>query len=63
MDATGVNSGAKAAMGTLKESIAIGKEGGKMVADMQADAHNAVLEQQRIRERERRKQEQLGSQQ
>ena len=63
MDATGVNSGAKAAMGTLKESIAIGKEGGKMVADLQADAHNAVLEQQRIRDRERRKQEQLGSQQ
>lgn len=63
MDATGVNSGAKAAIGTLKDSIAIGKEGGKLVADLQADAHNAILQQQRIRDRERQKQEQLGSQQ
>ena len=31
MDATGVNEGAKAAIGTLKESISIGKEGGKLV--------------------------------
>lgn len=63
MDATGVNAGAKAAIGTLKESIAVGKEGGKLVADVQADSHAAVLQQHRIREHERRKQEQLGSQQ
>jgi len=63
MDAAGVNEGAKAAIGTLKESIAVGKEGGKLVADVQADSHAVILQQRRMREHDRRKQEQLGSQQ
>ena len=61
MDAAGVNEGAKAAIGTLKESIAVGKEGGKLVADVQADSHAVILQQRRIREHDRRRQEQLGS--
>ena len=61
MDAAGVNEGAKAAIGTLKESISIGKEGGKLVADVQADSHAVILQQRRIREHDRRRQEQLGS--
>ena len=61
MDATGVNEGAKGAIGTLKESISIGKEGGKLVADVQADSHAVILQQRRIREHDRRRQEQLGS--
>ena len=63
MDATGVNEGAKAAIGTLKESISIGKEGGKLVEGVQADAHAVILQQRRIREHDRRRQEQVGSQQ
>ena len=61
MDAAGVNEGAKAAIGILKESIAVGKEGGKLVADVQADSHAVILQQRRIREHDRRRQEQLGS--
>lgn len=63
MDATGVNEGAKAAIGTLKESISVGKEGGKLVEGVQADAHAVILQQRRIREHDRRQQEQVGSQQ
>jgi hypothetical protein len=63
MDASGVNDGAKAAIGTLKESIAVGKEGGKLVEGVQADSHAVILQQRRIREHDRRRQEQLGSQQ
>ena len=63
MDAAGVNEGAKAAIGILKESIAVGKEGGKLVADVQADSHAVILQQRRIREHDRRRQEQVGSQQ
>lgn len=61
MDAAGVNDGAKAAIGTFKESIAVGKEGGKLVADVQADSHAIILQQRRMREHDRRRQEQLGS--
>jgi hypothetical protein len=61
MDAIGVNTAAKAAIGTLNESIAIGKEGGKLVASVQADSHSAILQQQRIRDRERHRQEHTGS--
>jgi hypothetical protein len=63
MDAIGVNGAAKAAISTLKDSIAIGKEGGTLVSDVQADSHAVIVQQQRIRERERHRQEQLGSQQ
>jgi len=63
MDALGVNEAAKAAISTLKDSIAIGKEGGALVSDVQADSHAVIVQQQRIRERERHRQEQLGSQQ
>lgn len=63
MDATEVNGVVKAAIGTLKESISVGKEGGALVSDIQADSHAIILQQQRIRERERHKQEHLGSQQ
>ena len=63
MDAAGVNDGAKAAVETLKESIAVGKEAGKLVEGVQADSHAVILQQRRIREHDRRRQEQLGSQQ
>lgn len=63
MDATGVNEGTKAAIATLKESIAVGKEGGKLVTDVQADSQAVITQQHRIRERERHRQDQLGSQQ
>jgi len=63
MDATGVNEGTKAAIATLKESIAVGKEGGKLVTDVQADSQAVLTQQHRIRERERHRQEHLGSQQ
>tara|TARA_R110000868_G_scaffold271075_1_gene530563 strand:+ start:29 stop:469 length:441 start_codon:yes stop_codon:yes gene_type:complete len=63
MDATEVNGVVKVAIGTLKESISVGKEGGALVSDVQADSHAIILQQQRIRERERHRQEHLGSQQ
>ena len=63
MDATGMNAGAKAAIGTLKESIAIGKEGGKLVADVQADMHAAINKQQQQRQKERRQQQHAGTHQ
>ena len=63
MDASGVNTGAKAAISTLKESISIGNEGGKVVSDLQSDMHRTILQQQRMREAERHKHEQLGSEQ
>jgi hypothetical protein len=63
MDATGANTAAKAAISTLNDSIAIGKEGGKLVASVQADSRSAVLQQHRIRDRERHRQEHIGSQQ
>lgn len=63
MDATGVNAGAKAAIGTLRDSLAVGKEGGKLVADIQADMHSSVVQEQRKRAKALREQEQLGSRQ
>lgn len=63
MDPTGVNSGAKAAIGTLRESLAVGKEGGKLVGDIQADMHSAVVQEQRKRAKALKEQEQLGSRQ
>ena len=63
MEADGFNVGAKAAIGTLKDSIAIGKEGGKLVADIQQDNHNVIREQQLRRTAERHKLENLGSEQ
>ena len=63
MDATGVNAGAKAAIGTLKDSIEIGKEGGKLVADIQNENYNIINQQQRLRETARHKLENLGSEQ
>ena len=61
MDATGANEAAKAAIGTLKDSVAIGKEGGKLVSDVQADSHAVILQQQRMRERERSRLDHQGS--
>jgi hypothetical protein len=61
MDATAASAGAKAAIGTLKESIAVGKEGGKLVADVQADSHAVILQQQRMRARERSRLDHQGS--
>ena len=63
MEATGANEAAKATIATLKESIAVGKEGGDLVVSVQADAHAVILQQHRKRENDRRKQEHLGSQQ
>jgi hypothetical protein len=63
MDASGVNAGAKAAIATLKESVAIGKEGGKLVAEMQADNYHVINQQHQKREAERHKLETLGSEQ
>ena len=63
MDASGVNAGAKAAIATLKESVAIGKEGGKLVAEMQADNYHVINQQHQKREAERHKLENLGSEQ
>ena len=61
MDAAGFNVGAKAALGTIKESIAVGKEAGKLVEDMQVGMHKVVNAQQQQRVQERKKEEQLGS--
>ena len=61
MDPTGVNAGAKAAIGTLRESMAVGKEGGKLVADMQAEIHAAVNQEKQKRAKALREKEQLGS--
>jgi len=63
MDPTGFNAGAKAAIGTLRESMAVGKEGAKLVTDIQADIRSTVVEQQRNREKERQKQANLGNEQ
>lgn len=63
MDASGANAGAKAAIGTLRDSLAIGKEGGKLVGDIQADMHNSVMSAQRAREKARRATDNLGSHQ
>jgi hypothetical protein len=63
MDATGVNESAKAAISTLKGSIEVGREGGKLVTDVQAESQAVIAQQHRIRERERHRQEHLGSQQ
>ena len=61
MDAAGFNVGAKAALGTIKEGIAVGKEAGKLVEDMQVGMHKVVNAQQQQRVQERKKEEQLGS--
>jgi len=61
MDASGVNAGAKVAIATLKESVAIGKEGGKLVAEIQADNYHVINQQHKKREAERQKLENLGS--
>ena len=63
MDASGVNAGAKAAIATLKESVAIGKEGGKLVAEIQSDNYNVINQQHQKREAARHKLENLGSEQ
>ena len=63
MDATGVNESAKAAISTLKGSIEVGREGGKLVTEVQAESQAVIAQQHRIRERERHRQEQLGSRQ
>ena len=63
MDATGVNESAKAAISTLKGSIEVGREGGKLVTEVQAESQAVIAQQHRIRERERHRQEQLGSHQ
>ena len=61
MDANGFNVGVKAALGTIKEGIAVGKEAGKLVEDMQAGMHKVVNAQQQQRVQERKREEQLGS--
>ena len=61
MDANGFNVGAKAALGTIKESIAVGKEAGKLVESMQVDAHKLVSAQHQQRLQEKNRQEHAGS--
>ena len=61
MDANGFNAGAKVAIGTIKEGIAVGKEASKLVEDMQADINKVVSEQQKQRVLERKKEAQLGT--
>ena len=63
MDPMGFNSGAKAAIGSIRESMAVGKEGAKLITDIQADMRSTVVEQQRNREKERQKQANLGNEQ
>lgn len=63
MDPSGVNAGAKAAIGTLRESMAVGKEGGQLVADMQAEIHSAVNQEKQKRAKALKEKEQLGSRQ
>jgi hypothetical protein len=63
MDASGANAGAQAAIATLKESVAIGKEGGKLVAEIQSDNYNVINQQHQRRQAERHKLENLGSEQ
>jgi len=63
MDAPGFNAGAKAALGTIKESIEVGREAGKLVEGMQADVRAVVAQQHQQRLRAREQEEQLGGQQ
>ena len=63
MDPTGINAGAKAAIGTLRESMAVGKEGAKLVTDMQAEMHAVVNQERQKRAKALKEKEQLGSQQ
>ena len=61
MDPAGVNTGAKAALGSLKDAYNIGKEGGKFATEVQSENHTAVMSQQKQREAERRAKERAGS--
>lgn len=61
MDPTGVTSGAKSAISTLKDAYAAGQEGGKFISDVQQDNLKVVVQQQKQRELERKKQNQVGS--
>jgi len=61
MDPTGVTSGAKSAISTLKDAYAAGQEGGKFISGVQQDNLKVVAQQQKQRELERQKQNQVGS--
>lgn len=61
MDPTGVTSGVKSAISTLKDAYAAGQEGGKFISDVQQDNLKVVAQQQKQREIERKKQSQVGS--
>jgi hypothetical protein len=63
MKPTEINAGAKAAIGTLRESMAVGKEGAKIVTDIQAEMHAVVNQERQKRARALKEKEQLGSQQ
>ena len=61
MDPNLSNAAAKAAISTLRESINIGKEGAKIVTDIQADNHKFLMQEKRKRELGRAAEEKLGS--
>jgi hypothetical protein len=63
MKPTEINAGAKAAIGTLRESMAVGKEGAKIVTDIQAEMHAVVNQERQKRAQALKEKEQLGSQQ
>ena len=63
MDAPGFNAGAKAALGTIKESIEVGREAGKLVEGMQSDVRAVVAQQHQQRLQAREQAEQLGGRQ
>lgn len=61
MDATGFNVGAKAALGTIKDSIAIGKEGAKLIQGIRGDNQAEVATQQKARVQARKQEQNMGS--
>jgi hypothetical protein len=61
MDPTGVTSGAKSAVSALKDAYKVGQEGGKFISDVQQDNLRIVAQQQKLREQDRKKKDNLGS--
>lgn len=61
MDPTGVTSGAKSAVSALKDAYKVGQEGGKFISDVQQDNLRIVAQQQKLREQDRKKKDNLGT--